>query len=162
VARKKTLVTKGGSVEEIKKASTKKKKPRKLAPRPFGEGTLTKAGRHTKIVSALRSGSKWWKPKTVCLKEASAGVRLNKKTGRMGEHKWCASCKDCFPTKDVQVDHIKPVVGEEGFKSWDEYIDILWCEKDNMQVLCKPCHQVKTNKEKAARAAFIKKEKDVE
>lgn len=52
----------------------------------------------------------------------------------------------------MQVDHIKPVVSPtKGFQSWDDFIDKLYCEKDNLQVLCKSCHKEKTLKEKKKR-----------
>jgi 5-methylcytosine-specific restriction endonuclease McrA len=161
--RKKKLVTKqGGKLEENKKAAATKRKTKKLAPRPFGCGTLTEAGRHAKIVGYLRSGSKWWKPKMETLRLARVGTRVNKATGRMAMHHKCKICKEDFPSKEVQVDHITPLVGAEGFKTWDEFIGILFCEKEGMQVLCKPCHQIKTNIEKAARAAYKKELKDNE
>jgi 5-methylcytosine-specific restriction endonuclease McrA len=47
------------------------------------------------------------------------------------------------------VDHIKPVVDPiKGFQSWDIFIDRLFCEASNLQAICKPCHLLKTNKEK--------------
>ena len=54
--------------------------------------------------------------------------------------------------KDVQVDHVAPVVDpKRGFKGWDEYISRLYCESDNLQVLCIPCHKKKTEKERKKR-----------
>lgn len=54
----------------------------------------------------------------------------------------------------MEVDHIKPVVDpQEGFVSWDEFINRLFCEKDNLQALCKTCHKIKTAKEKKKRNA---------
>lgn len=67
----------------------------------------------------------------------------------MGMHYKCKSCKNEYPAKQVQVDHIKPVVDAKiGFTSWDEFIERLYCTKDNLQVLCKMCHDKKTLKEK--------------
>jgi 5-methylcytosine-specific restriction endonuclease McrA len=55
-----------------------------------------------------------------------------------------------FPAKDVQVDHIHPIIDPSvGFESWDETIDRMFCEKNNLQVLCtNPCHKSKTAAEK--------------
>jgi 5-methylcytosine-specific restriction endonuclease McrA len=67
-------------------------------------------------------------------------------------HYRCAVCSLDFPAKDVQVDHIKPIVSvSAGFKTWDDFIDKLFCEAKNLQVLCKPCHKVKTGKERKKR-----------
>lgn len=53
----------------------------------------------------------------------------------------------------MQVDHIKPVVDPNtGFTSWDDFIERLYCEKENLQVLCTTCHDRKTLKEKKLRA----------
>jgi len=67
-------------------------------------------------------------------------------------HYKCAKCKKHFVAADVQVDHILPVVSTtEGFVRWDLFIDSIFCEIENLQVLCKPCHKVKTELEKAER-----------
>ena len=100
------------------------------------------------ITSVLRGGFRKYPAKFETLKEAKVGKLLNEKSGRMAEHYRCASCNQDFPMKDVQVDHIKPVVDpKRGFKTWDEYIDRLYCDSDNLQVLCIPCHKAKTAKE---------------
>jgi 5-methylcytosine-specific restriction endonuclease McrA len=69
------------------------------------------------------------------------------KSGRNAKHFKCAKCKRDFPQKDVTVDHIIPVVGPEGFVSWDEFIKRLFCSTNNLQVVCIPCHATKTKKE---------------
>ena len=97
------------------------------------------------ITSILRQGSRRWPPKFEVLKEAFAGVQLNKKSKRMGKHYLCASCQKEFPSAQVQVDHITPIGSTD---SWDGFIAALFCEKDNLQVLCIPCHAEKTQQEK--------------
>ena len=50
------------------------------------------------------------------------------------------------------MDHINPVVcPKEGFVDWDVFIKRLFCEKDNLQVLCSGCHDKKTLKERKSR-----------
>jgi hypothetical protein len=50
------------------------------------------------------------------------------------------------------VDHISPVVDpKKGFVSWDVYITRMFCEIDGLQVMCKPCHKIKTAEEKLER-----------
>lgn len=57
----------------------------------------------------------------------------------------CASCDGRFGPKEIQLDHKIPVIDEEiGFVDWNTYIDRLFCEEENFQVLCKPCHEAKT------------------
>lgn len=85
-----------------------------------------------------------WPPKWEVLKNARIGKKLNKKTGRKALHYRCAVCGKEFVQSRVQVDHILPI---GSCKTWDEFIEKLFCEKDNLQVLCKSCHKRKTKKE---------------
>ena len=104
------------------------------------------------VTSTLRSGFRRYPPAFQALKEASVGKKLNKKTGRMCEHFICKSCKNEFTSKEVQKDHIDPVVDpKQGFKNWDTFIERLFCTKENIQILCKACHKDKTNLEKKER-----------
>jgi len=108
----------------------------------------TEGRRKSFITSVLRSGYRKWPPKYETLKEAQTGKKINEKTKRLAMHYKCKKCKEDFPAKEVQVDHIKPVVdSKQGFKTWDVFIDRLYCEKKNLQVLCKTCHSEKTLKE---------------
>lgn len=101
------------------------------------------------ITSALRSGFRKFPNKFVVLKNAIKGRKINKKTGRLATHYVCASCKKQFVATEVEVDHVDPVVSiKEGFVSWDVYISRLYCGVDNLQVLCKPCHKVKSAEER--------------
>ena len=96
------------------------------------------------ITSALRGAMRRWPPKWSCLKDAFVGSKINKKSGRKAKHYKCALCLKEFVAKGVQVDHIKPVGKCD---SWDEYIERLFCEGLNLQVLCLVCHKKKTKKE---------------
>ena len=111
----------------------------------------TDARRHSFIVSVLRSGTRRWPPKFETLNEAKTEKKINKKTGRLAQHYKCAQCKEDFPAKEVSVDHKKPVIGKEGFTTWDAFIDNMFCDKSNLQVLCKTDHDLKTKKETSVR-----------
>lgn len=63
----------------------------------------------------------------------------------------CAICKQPTRSKNIQVDHIVPVVGSEGFVDWDTFIERLFCEKEGFQAVCKCCHSDKTKSENAER-----------
>ena len=109
----------------------------------------TPARKKAFIVSVLRSGSRRWPPKYETLNEAKTEKKTNKLSGRPAQHFLCRKCKKDFPAKMVQVDHIEPIVTpSEGFVDWNTFIDRLFCERDNLQVLCKTCHSKKTKKEK--------------
>lgn len=64
----------------------------------------------------------------------------------------CKKCQELFKQKEVQVDHIEPVVPigtEEKEMTVDEYVERAVFGK--VQVLCRPCHKNKTNKENTER-----------
>jgi 5-methylcytosine-specific restriction endonuclease McrA len=107
------------------------------------------------IISALRAASRRWPVKWAVLKDAAVGKQKNISTGKLAEHYKCASCGNIFPAKEVVVDHIDPVVDpKKGFVSWDDYIERMFCEAEGLQVLCKPCHKVKTDEERKSRKSL--------
>lgn len=111
----------------------------------------TKARRHSFIVSVLRSGTQRYPPKYLTLNEAKTEKKINQKSGRIAQHFECNACHNDFPAKDVQIDHILPVVGRDGFTTWDSFINQLYCSKENLQVLCTECHSIKTKQENKER-----------
>ncbi len=65
----------------------------------------------------------------------------------------CSNCDEYHMGKDVQVDHTIPVIDPvKGFETWDTFVERVFCGVDNLAVLCKPCHKIKTDEEKAIRA----------
>src|SRR6478735_5109605 len=111
------------------------------------------------IKSALRSGSQRWPPRYEVLNAAKCGKYINEATGRLAEHYHCNNCNNRFPAKCVVVDHIEPVVPVSGFNSWDEVISRMFCPASGLQVLCKPCHKIKTKEENDLRRANTKNNK---
>lgn len=107
-------------------------------------GQWTEARFNGFITSILRSGSRRWAPKYSTLKDAYTKTKINKKSGRLAKHFRCAICAGEFTSTNVQVDHIIPI-GKGG--DWNSFIEALFCEKENLQVLCKPCHKDKTKSE---------------
>jgi 5-methylcytosine-specific restriction endonuclease McrA len=104
------------------------------------------------VTSALRTATRKWPPKYEALKAANVGRRLDKATGKLSYRYKCAGCGKAFKQKDVQVDHIFPVVDpQKGFTNWDEYIDRMFCDVEHLQVLCTECHSVKTQNEREER-----------
>lgn len=59
----------------------------------------------------------------------------------------CACCGGWFRYREIEVDHIRPL--------WSltpaERADIIWWTEPNLQLLCRPCHAVKTKREAGER-----------
>ena len=61
----------------------------------------------------------------------------------------------------MAVDHIVPIVDPAvGFTSFDDWIERCFVELSAYQVLCKPCHTVKSNEEKDVAKARRAEEKE--
>lgn len=55
----------------------------------------------------------------------------------------CAKCAGDFGPKKIAVDHIIPC-GKLTMDTIGEFAQKLFCQSDCLQVLCKPCHKIKT------------------
>jgi len=117
-------------------------------------GQWTEARFNSFIKSALRAASRRWPPKFGALKKAYTCNKKNIKTNRMSKHYTCAQCRGLFPTSEVEVDHINPVVPVTGFTTWGEVIERMFCEEEGFQVLCRTCHSVKSTAERAKRKKY--------
>lgn len=64
----------------------------------------------------------------------------------------CQVCDQWVSTSKMAVDHKIPVISiEHGKQDWNEFVDRLWCAKENLQRICDPCHDKKTHEERIAR-----------
>lgn len=99
----------------------------------------------SKIRGALRQVARYMPQKQECLLLA---VHPTEKGVRGGKLYICNKCGLTFPLKEIDVDHIDPVVPvDRPIKDWNEYIERLFCEPNNLQCLCKRCHQAKCAEE---------------
>ena len=83
--------------------------------------------------------------------DAMDAVKRFKPKGAPGRHQFeyqCAACKGWFKGADVDVDHIKPAGSLNKFEDLPGFVERLFCEADNLQVMCKDCHSEKTAKER--------------
>lgn len=97
--------------------------------------------------AALRRASTYWWAMSEAMVRAKVARGLWK----------CASCHEHFKKHEVQKDHIEPVVSVTGgLNDFNAYIDTLFCEPENIQILCKPCHQIKSGAEASLRAIHRK------
>lgn len=110
-------------------------------------GEWTEAKFNAFIKGGLRSISVRWPPRYKCLNEAKRGKKINPASGRLAEHYECNRCHQLFPGKEIEVNHIEPVVPLSGFRSWDETVNRMFCEAPGLEAVCKPCHKLITKKE---------------
>lgn len=60
----------------------------------------------------------------------------------------CEQCKGIFPASKVQVDHIIPAGSTSTMPELLEWMEKVFCGTDNLQLLCKDCHDIKTHCDK--------------
>jgi 5-methylcytosine-specific restriction endonuclease McrA len=125
----------------------KKKVTRKTqTPKTRNAGTMTESAFWSFIRSALRQKSRWWKP----IAQAKAKAK-RAYTGPLKRQKFeyqCAECLNWFPDKKINVDHRIPAGTLRCADDLPGFIERLFCEVDNLQVLCQGCHNIKTQNEK--------------
>jgi 5-methylcytosine-specific restriction endonuclease McrA len=133
----------------MKRKARKPIKRRADIDRPFNGGEWSVARMTSFIKSALRGAR--WPQKYKAIASAYVKNGINPRTGRKCKLHICAHCRKLFPQNGVQADHVVPVVGPEGFVSWDVYIQRLFCEADGFTILCKACHAKVTKDEQEER-----------
>ncbi len=65
--------------------------------------------------------------------------------------KWlykCANCLELFDGKQVAIDHVQPCGTLKSKEDIATFVENLFCEVDNLQVLCSTCHDIKTLSER--------------
>jgi 5-methylcytosine-specific restriction endonuclease McrA len=125
-----------------KKKATKKTQ----TPKTRNAGTMTESAFWSFIRSALRQKSRWWKP----IAQAKAKAKRAYK-GPLKRQKFeyqCAECLEWFPDKKINVDHRIPAGTLRCADDLPGFVERLFCEVDNLQVLCTTCHDRKTQNEK--------------
>jgi 5-methylcytosine-specific restriction endonuclease McrA len=106
-------------------------------------GTMTESQYFSKIRSILRSGFRYWKPMQLTLEAASRPSQsLNK---RIKKEYQCAKCKKWYKRADVEIDHKEECGSLSSYEDIVPFIQRLTKENiDAYQILCKPCHKLKT------------------
>jgi len=108
----------------------------------------------------LRAGTRRWSPIQDVKKRAriKRGVYQCEGCGAIGP----ASIRiDGKRVDNAVVDHIDPITDpNKGFTTWDDLIERMFCETDNLQLLCHKCHTEKTNEERSQAKARRAREKE--
>lgn len=122
----------------------------KALEKTYNNGQWTNARFMSFIKSGLRSLSQKWPPKWQVLKEARIERGIYKCAGyKKRSHKTTKSIVyNGKRANNIFVDHIIPVIGKEGFTSWDNVIKRMFVEISGLQVLCKDCHDRKSKEER--------------
>jgi len=114
---------------------------------------LTEAEFKSRIISVLRQLSQRWAPK----QEAIWRARVSR-----GVYK-CELCWVVWPSslpplpwkkrkrKNINADHIIPVVWPDGFTTYDDWIKRCFVPSDGFQAICRECHSKLTKAENAER-----------
>lgn len=93
-------------------------------------------------MNALRRASYKWPGRFNTLKKA-----------HIGRNQYlCAGCGGVFKKKEINLDHVEPVMPIEGTEDFNVLIERLFVPESGWQVLCKDrCHAAKTEKENEQR-----------
>ena len=116
--------------------------------KPRAGGQWTEARYRGFIRSALRQAWTRWQPNHQTKKDARVGYGQYMCAGFETEpHVVGASVViDGKRKNNIFTDHIEPVGGDG---DWNKVIENLFCETDNLQLLCKECHDAKSKHERA-------------
>ena len=127
-----------------------------MADKPRANGEWTEARYRGFIRSALRQAWTRWSPNHITKKMARVGYGQYMCAGyETDAHVVGASVVINGKRKNnIFTDHITPVGGDG---DWNVVIENLFCETDNLQLLCKECHDRKS-KDERAKARNIKKQ----
>ena len=111
-------------------------------------GKWTEAQFRAWIKSVLRKASMKWGPINETRKEArvSRGIYQCSGYGREPHNVRASKKIDDKRVVNTHVDHIVPIMSD-GFTSWGNMIEAMFCERDNLQLLCHECHARKTKVE---------------
>lgn len=135
----------GNSVSVLSKAKVDKKT---TEPKTRCSGTMTESQFLVWVRSALRSKSLRWLPRTQALQLARRPYNGPNKLQKY--EVMCSLCKQWGKIKDHDVDHFPKSAGSIlSIDDLGEFINNLYCETDNLRVLCKSCHSIHTLSESA-------------
>jgi hypothetical protein len=127
------------------------------------EHILAKTDLKKWLLPKLRNIARMWPEKNKARAKASRRVPIGKFKNGKTEYRTmfeCAGCGECYVREETAADHIDPVVDPAtGFIDWNTYINRLFCDVLNYQILCKSCHLSKSTVENEERREVKKSKK---
>lgn len=115
-------------------------------PEPWEECGWTRSRYFGFIRSCLRRAWSRYPVKYKVLNDARRPYKGDDK-----RTKWeyqCQKCKKWYKTKEVNVDHKVPCGTLRDYSDLPHFVETLFCGKENLQVLCSDCHNIKTKEDK--------------
>ena len=114
-------------------------------------GRWTEAEYWSRVRSALRKAFSHWHPALQALYAARRPCE------RPGRQKWEVQCADCLEwckQADMRKDHVVPVGSLKSPEDFIAFLERLTPEDPAaFQMLCKECHQQKTNAERPSKGS---------
>lgn len=126
----------------IPKSAKKKIVRKSKVLKTKNHGTFTEAQFFNWLRQKLRRASLVWKPISECKKRAKIPYSGDNKRRKVSYV--CESCKGEFDSKSVSVDHKLPIGSLQNYSDLPQFVERLFCEIENLQLLCSDCHSVKT------------------
>lgn len=127
----------------------------------------TEARLRSFVMSGLRRMTSRWGPKYSTLNKAYVEDQINPKTNRKRKMYRCAITQDLFPAKEMQIDHIDPVIPDKWSRktkwlgyNWNELLPRLFCNENNLQAVSKEAHKLKTKQENYDRRTITRRTKN--
>ena len=127
------------------KKPTKRKGVARTPPFPAYEEWST-ARFWSFIRSALRSRQLRWPPRNSAKMKARRKYEGSNKRQKF-EYQ-CSECKNWFPDKEVEMDHIVEVGSLKDFQDLPGFVERLFCEESGWRVCCKRCHKQITQEQR--------------
>lgn len=122
----------------------------------YNDGQWTKARFDNFIKGVLRNASLRWPPR-INVKKAARVDRGQYLCAGYNRDSHVVPVTLVGPNykriDNALVDHVVPVIPDGGFINWDSVIERMFCNSDNLQVLCHECHKLKTADERIRRSS---------
>lgn len=125
----------------------RKPSKRVLLPRTRNAGTMTEGAYWGALRSLLRQFSlRRWKPRNLALNAAK--IPFNGPNNQRFAYRCCA-CGGAFKRDAVDVDHVESCGTLKSHEDLGPFVARLLAEDPKAwRVMCKPCHQIRTNEQR--------------